>query len=137
KLDFALCVSWRFVEVNDDLVVRIVGIDGEINATDDLLVRADASERLAAQYVFAPLDFNPRDFGERRRCDQHETHGGEEPMTETKSPHVHGCIPPGTSFETGPLYRPAGLPEAGLFQTGHTLLSIWYHSVVTPGFPLT
>src|SRR5581483_121360 len=48
ELDLALGVARRLVEIDDDLVVGIRGIDGEMGDGRDFLIRARVAERLAA-----------------------------------------------------------------------------------------
>ena len=68
ELHLPLGILRCFVEVDDDLVVRVVGVDREVNRPDELFVRPDLAERLAAKHVLASLDVNPRDLrGARSR----------------------------------------------------------------------
>src|SRR4029077_16445883 len=63
ELHLPLGVLRRLVEVDNDLVVRVVGVDREVDFPDELLVRPDVAERLAAEHVLTSLDLNPRDLG--------------------------------------------------------------------------
>src|SRR5882672_1896064 len=63
EFDQALFVALRLVEINDDLVVRIVRVDCEVDFGDDLLVSARRAELLAVEQVGARDDFYAGDSG--------------------------------------------------------------------------
>jgi hypothetical protein len=57
EFDQALLVARRLVEIDYDLIVRIVRVDGEVDFGDDLLVSARQPELLAVEQVGAGDDF--------------------------------------------------------------------------------
>jgi hypothetical protein len=60
EFDFALCVAWRFIKVDNAAVVRVVGADGEVHTGVDLIVRGDSLPFDAN----AAADFHTGDAGE-------------------------------------------------------------------------
>src|SRR5262249_32631480 len=61
ELDQALFVARSFIKINDDFVVRIARVNGEVDFSDDLLVGSGQSELLAIEEVCAGDDLNPSD----------------------------------------------------------------------------
>ena len=62
KFDFALRIARRFVEIDDQLVVKIVRIHREINAADNFLVSSSQSEGTAIQNVGARNNLDARNM---------------------------------------------------------------------------
>ena len=62
EFHFALRVARRFVEINDLPIVKIRGVDREINTADNFLVGLGESEAAAARNVRARNYFNARDM---------------------------------------------------------------------------
>src|SRR5262245_50911852 len=63
EFDQALLVALRLVEIDYDLIVRIVRVDGEVDFGDDLFVGARQSELLAVEQVGAGDDLYAGDSG--------------------------------------------------------------------------
>ena len=65
EFHFALAVPGRLVNVGDDLIVRIVRVDSEIDFASEFFVRANRAERFSAKHVLTAGNFNPRNFRAR------------------------------------------------------------------------
>ena len=65
------------VEIDDRAVVRIGGIEREVDASVDPLVRAGTSERLPAEHELAMLDDHANDARLRRRRERDDEESGE------------------------------------------------------------
>ena len=63
ELDEPGGVARRLVEIGDDLVARALGIDDEVDASDDQLVAAGRTEGAPAEHVPARGDVDARHFG--------------------------------------------------------------------------
>ena len=72
EFDQALLVARRLVEIDYDLIVRIVRVDGEVDFGDDLLVSARQAELLAVEQVGAGDDLYAGDAGLNRQDEQQQ-----------------------------------------------------------------
>ena len=121
EFDFTLGIARGFVEVDDGAVVRVLRMDGEVDAGDDLLVRPGSAEGLPVEDGRAGEDLDAGDAREGGDCD-----GGQDEQKDCAAAECHWwavycvAIQMGSAGHIGPtLIAKIGRSRVGHPGSGH------------------